>query len=132
MIGPFLEPSLAFRSEYDRLPLHIACLENLEENLIRRIFTKEAAAHTDKKGMRPLHYACDHKNAQINVVEMLVQNEYSGDKYPSNPAPSLSPLLVAVKADAPDSLLEILLQPEFFTLVSTTKLHISLDQAVKD
>ena len=80
--------------------MNIACLENLEENLIRRIFINEAAGHTDQNGMKALHCACDHTNAQINVVKMLVDAEYSDLKDLSTATHSMSPLLVAVKADA--------------------------------
>lgn len=111
--GPFQIPSLDVETEFDRYPLHIACLENLEENIIRRVFTKKAAAHTDKKGLRPLHYASDHSDAQINVIEMLIESE---TKYPGKVDPIYSPLLVAEKAHAPNPVVELLLHENYFNL----------------
>ena len=109
--GPFDEPSLKSKGENDMFPLHIACSENLEENIIRRVFDKEIATRTDLFGMTPLHYASDHKDAQHNIIKMLIEKDSAKD-IPTR----ISPLLVAVIADAPDSVLQELMEPKYFNL----------------
>jgi hypothetical protein len=107
--GPFRSPSLLAESECKRYPLHIACMENLEESLIRRVHCTKVANLKDSDGLTPLHYACDHEDAQISIIKMLIDAQDEETMKESN----TNLLLIAVKAGASDVVLETLLQPQF-------------------
>lgn len=56
-----------------RLPVHLACMAQAPLVTLKLLAEEysQGLARVDKEGMTPLHYACDHADADLEVIEML-------------------------------------------------------------
>ena len=127
-----------------RTPLHIACEYTTNPLIIQLLVEADTLKKTiqidDGKGYRPLHYACEVQGTSTEVVKILCEAEeravqrnqtlknrikketrmkmkmktrsaLSGSKESDR-----TPLYLALKTGAPTEVVDILLQPENFTL----------------
>jgi len=121
-----------------RTPLHIACECTGDHQLIKLLVELDTLKQTlqisDMQGYRPIHYACEKKNTSTEIIKILCTAEdrlikrnktrkkrsgeekkkrsaHVGDKERNN-----TPLYLSVKTGAPEEVIEILMQPENFTL----------------
>ena len=62
-----------------RTPLIIACMQNYDKGIIKQILSldheKSSVLTVDCFGSTPLHYACSNKDANVDVVNMLLDAE---------------------------------------------------------
>jgi ankyrin repeat protein len=56
-----------------RLPIHLACMAQVPIDTLKILIDeyKQGLSRVDKDGNTPLHYACDHADADLDVVDML-------------------------------------------------------------
>jgi ankyrin repeat protein len=102
-----------------RCALHLACMQNSSPYIIKMLLKidtgKESVAAVDNEGLRPIHYACNHKDAQRKTVELLLEAEQTFRKMNNHiPLSEKSAFWFACKAQAPSDVLELLVsQPGF-------------------
>jgi len=125
--------SLYVRDSRGRTPLHIAFEHNKNPCVIRWLLEldtlKENTQVDDKKGFRPMHYACKNKNIDVKVFNHLCDAEEQYNEYCKlNDKPQIrsshctdhvrnkTPLYLALEAGAPKSVVEKLMQPGNFNL----------------
>jgi len=112
------------KDKSNRTPLHIACEQNVDPQVIRALVKLDLRNETvqmyDKKGFSPLHYACSNKNTRAETVNILcnaVPGIASGKITNSTGKKKVkTPLSLAIKAGVTDDVIERLLQPETFCL----------------
>ena len=121
---------LLSRDIYGRCPLHFACQNNdlvIIQTFLDRDKTKETTRFKDSRGLMPIHYFRMDEENSANGVELLLRaehtyltsiesNEIKSVHHPGRRKRTL--LYHAVKDEASDELLEILLHPEHFNLKS--------------
>jgi len=113
-----------------RTPLHVACENNVDPQIIRLLLKLDASKKTtqmsDEQGFRPLHYACENEKARAETVNILCDteeqyitqgsNENERSAYVRDNKRNRTPLYIAIKSRAPIEIIERLLQPENFFL----------------
>mmetsp|Transcript_742 Transcript_742/g.1282 ORF Transcript_742/g.1282 Transcript_742/m.1282 type:complete len:1166 (-) Transcript_742:127-3624(-) len=104
-----------------RCALHLACMKNSSPYIIKMLLKLDSdrgsVAVTDKDHLRPIHYACDHKDAQKKTVELLLKAEKEFlQREKSIPLSEKSPFWYASKAQAPSNVLELLVSQPGFSL----------------
>ncbi len=125
-------------------PLHLACQNNARLDVIQMLLDLDPDNRVihfkDKRGMKPIHYACNKANADPEVLKRLLYKEKEGLMNRSGIVTKLSselngatpkrdkmlthsldirersPLLTAVTTGAPSSVVEILTRPENLSL----------------
>ncbi len=70
---------VTLRDSAGRTPLIIACMQGADIDTIRKLFDidelNQSIAVKDSFGNTPLHYACSHKYANVEVVKLLLEIE---------------------------------------------------------
>jgi len=124
-----------------RIPLHIACQYRMDPQVIQVLLKLDQMKVTthmrdgDGKGFSPLHYACKNKTISCEVMDILLDSEVKDKKRKKTASTVDRDLLyLAVRADAPDTVIARLLQPEFFSLEgfdedSSTELAIMIQKS---
>ncbi len=107
------------------------CFKNHESDIVKLLLDLDPSRVTttlmDKTGKTPLHHACSHKDARKEVIQMLLDAETKFRRSESKHSAKTSilstsvlcnqgknPLAYATKAEASNSVLELLLQPKYF------------------
>jgi len=77
------ESTVYFRNKYNqKSPLHLACQNNASIDIIQLLLDLDPANEVmhfkDRRGMKPIHYACNKVDADSNVVELLLAQEKRG------------------------------------------------------
>jgi hypothetical protein len=130
--------SIMIRDSNDRIPLHIACMNGTDEEIIRLLLSldrmKKTTITRDEFNCTPLHYASEKKFASEKIIKMLLENEddywanldnnesdhLNNDSTDEQVTKSTSvlnkqymtPLLLAVQANAPITTLEMFLHED--------------------
>jgi len=128
------EDNIVFQDHCGRTPLHIVLRSNVDPSIIRALLDFDEHGETtrmnDDWGFKPIHYACERQDASEHIVKLLIEAE---DRYIAHKLHidkdykvkrsthtcedrKRSPLYLAVKAGAPESVIEKLLGPDHFYL----------------
>ena len=128
------EDNIMIQDHRGRTPLHIVLRNSTDPSIISALLDFDKNGETtqikDDYGFMPIHYACERKDASEEIVKLLIEaeNRYIAFKTNHNEdhkmkrsthmceARQKSPLYLAVKAGAPESVIEKLLEPEQFFL----------------
>jgi ankyrin repeat protein len=128
------EDNVMFQDHLGRTPLHIILRNSIDPSIISALLdfdeNGETTQITDDYGFMPIHYACERKDASEEIVKLLIEAEdrYIAFKTHNDKNHKVkrsthicedrkrSPLYLAVKAGAPESVIEKLLEPDQFYL----------------
>lgn len=109
--------------KHNQNALHMACKHNCSPEIIKALIHIDLGMKTiksrDVNGRTPIHYACELKEANPTTVKLLLDAEKKMNKNTSdskNRAHVKSPFWYAVKSEAPDAVLEILMKDPSFSL----------------
>jgi FOG: Ankyrin repeat len=114
--------------------LHLACMKNTSPYIIKMLLKidcdKKSVAAFDKDGLRPIHYACDHEDAQRKSIEYLLKAEKEFREMNNTiPSSEKSPFWYACKAQAPPDVLELLVSQPGFNLRDFDRVSLRHDLA---
>lgn len=124
------DESIYLQDKRGRVALHMACINNISHEVVKLLINidkeKVNVGRIDSYGKLPIHYACDHKDAQKKSVSLLLHAEREReeiemtDNNNANHSRSISdgksPIWYAVKAGAPADVLETLMKEDGFCL----------------
>lgn len=128
------EDNVMLQDNCGRTPLHIVLRSNVDPSIVRALLDSDEYGETtqmnDDWGFKPIHYACEREDASEDIVKLLIEAEdrYIAHKLHNDTDYKVkrsthtcedrkrSPLYLAVKAGAPESVIEKLLDPDHFYL----------------
>jgi ankyrin repeat protein len=116
-----------------RLPIHLACMAQAPIEILKLLIDeyKQGLARVDKDGMTPLHYACDHADANLEVVDMLAI-KYKKAVITKNKTHGQTPLHLAVSRGCRLEIVEALFlsEPDRILAVADKKGNLPLHTAI--
>lgn len=125
------DESIYLQDKRGRVALHMACVNNISHEVVKLLINidkeKVNVGKIDSYGKLPIHYACDHKDAQKKSISLLLHAEREREEIEKAGINTLehsrsistknkSPIWYAVKAGAPADVLETLMKEEGFSL----------------
>lgn len=128
------DDNVMFQDHCGRTPLHIVLRSNVDPSIVRALLDFDEHGKTtrmnDDWGFKPIHYACEREDASEDTVKLLIEAEdryiahklHNDEDYKVKRSTHTcddrkrSPLYLAVKAGAPESVIEKLLDPDHFYL----------------
>ena len=125
------DESIYLQDKRGRVALHMACVNNISHEIVKLLINidkeKVNIGRIDFNGKLPVHYACDHKDAQKKTISLLLHAEREREKIEkagnnsakhsrSISTKGKSPIWYAVKAGAPADVLETLMKEDGFSL----------------
>ncbi len=103
-----------------RTPLHLACLNNAEPDIIFNLLELDPKGATiieeDDCGLLPIHYLCRQKYAYPESLKYLLRAKKIRSIYWEKGSKKHSLLLAALCADASIEIIELLMQPNVFSV----------------
>ncbi|GFH51900.1 hypothetical protein CTEN210_08376 [Chaetoceros tenuissimus] len=93
-----------------KLPLHLAVDHGANVSIVHELYTSFPDAvkcHTNSHGMIPLHFAVNHKKADIDTVQFLLEKYKAGAEARTRGCKSL-PLHLAARYGCPMDVIQVL------------------------